>query len=156
VSVFGWSIAIDREATAAAYQALPAWDCTCTYCRNYVAFCELHPEELPSVFGLLPISAAKASHVSRLCTLEDGAHLYDAMYHFVGCVVAAPDPAATDIDAAISFTDNPASMNFVPQDWVPPIAQLDVGWQVPWVLEELAEVEPPAQAANGGLCGAQP
>jgi hypothetical protein len=149
VKVLDWVLEIDTEATRAFYAKLgPIWpkDCTCLYCQNYVASCDLLPTEVLELFRTLGIDPIKEAEVYEMGENADGLHFYGGFYHIVGRIVegrdswvtVGPNQVHTELSPLVEsfkfgFTEHVA---LVPKGFPEPVLQVEFLGNIPWVLEE--------------------
>jgi len=85
------TIRFDREATIVAYGSLEhgfAEKCGCLFCKNFAAQRNLvYPASFRALLEQLGIDPNKEGEVFEYGPVEDGCHLYDGWFHFVGEIV---------------------------------------------------------------------
>jgi hypothetical protein len=92
VRVSRWVVAVDLDATRAAFAELAASDvpetgCDCGHCRNFAAsFPAPYPPEALELLKQLGMDARYPSEVVYYCRTENqpGRHFYGGWFHFVG------------------------------------------------------------------------
>ncbi len=131
--ILDWEIKFDKELTAQAYLVLPG-QCDCAYCRNFlIAFQGLSPEfvTLLHKFGIDPAQPAEIVHYNAN---QDGTHHYGWWYHLVGQIISGTESL---VDFAQGMQVEFRSKDeLAPQDFPPPIVQVEFFANLPWVLEE--------------------
>jgi len=165
ITLEGWQIRYDAEATRRAYLARgPGYPevCGCLDCRNYAAARDTTYRgatlELLERFGIDP---SREAEVFATGQVESGLYVYEGWFHFAGVVDVASDPFTTrDPDHGtlfgLFFTAGGALMpeTFNGLD----VVQLDFRAEVPWVLDVPREhpndvparpARPAAEAAGG-------
>lgn len=139
----GYRLLADVEKTRAYYAAhpLPWVTCTCAGCRNFVEAAKQLPEEVKAFFAVLgadPEKPAETSWYPGSPTEASG----DAWYHVCGKIVERAEPQEghmlgemLDITEAFSAAFTPECW-LLPEDFPRPCFQLEVFFQLPWLLEE--------------------
>ncbi|WP_108670005.1 hypothetical protein [Peribacillus acanthi] len=136
---FHWEIEVDVEETKKQYEK--NWErCQCKDCHNfYKAFESLTATE-NQVFTDLGIKPSQCVHVSSFGETDKRLVLYHATYHFVGKIIKGKpvstsewkeDKVVKEGNLTFVITDE---LIFVPEGFSPPILQLDVSIELPWVL----------------------
>lgn len=152
----GWSIEFDKAATAAAYRPVPFVNqgCKCLSCENYYRAALHFPQIVLDFLANMGIDVRKPSEIYDCCTITDGKVLYGGFYHIVGNYLSGNDawqpvkkkrfwhkvtashPAPfhkIEEGFEVGFTTMVA---LVPAGFPRPILQMEVSFEVPWVLEE--------------------
>ena len=136
-------LAVDVEKTRAYYAAhpLPWVTCTCGGCRNFVQAVKLLPEEVGAFFARLGVDMEKPAETSWFPGTRTEAN-GDAWYHLCGRILERVDPGENGRSAAWLDVTEKFSASFEPECWLlpedfpRPCFQMDVIFQLPWVLEE--------------------
>lgn len=139
----GYRLAVDVEKTQAYYAAhpLPWVTCTCGGCRNFAEAVKLLPENIKAFFtalGLDPEKPAETCWYPGTKTESNG----DAWYHLCGTILERAEPGenmrfgewmevAENFRAAFG-----PECHLLPEDFPRPCFQMDVIFQLSWVLEE--------------------
>ena len=138
IQVGDWVVDIDRDVTIATYCRLPLISerCSCAYCRNYVAAVDRLPPAFLQLLDRLGIDPRREAEVYEMNRNDDGTHYYGGFYHCVGRIMCEPDqarlvPIAPTLE--IWFTGHVA---LVPNDFPPPVLQIEFTGNIPWVLDE--------------------
>jgi hypothetical protein len=137
-----WIIEIDLERTKQYYSNHKIEeDCSCLYCDNYRANCEMLSPPLKEFFYQLGIDPRKEGEFMDLNTGDDKLRSIQGMYHIVGRVLSGPD----DLDSKWNEIDlikiDTYKFGFnrqiycLPEDFPTPTVQLDFTAVIPWVLE---------------------
>ena len=142
--VFGnYRLLVDVEKTRAYYEShpLPWVTCTCAGCRNFVQASKRFPAEVQAFFvrlGLDPEKPAETCWYPGTQTMASG----DAWYHLCGKIVEQAEPPEgqrfgewLDISETFQAAFGPECY-LAPDDFPRPCMQMDVIFQLPWVLEE--------------------
>ena len=68
LSLWGYELEVDEQATRAWYAQAEEWGCTCGHCRNFLALARERklPEEILHILDSLSIPAEKATYVCEL------------------------------------------------------------------------------------------
>lgn len=139
----------DPERTRQFYQAEHGEPCDCLGCRNFFqAACQL-PEPVQEFFRQLGVDIGKPAEMTAYVSKDGNLTFYDGFYHICGTIIQGKDPwkqvsdrcfqldesCALKLtpDHALFFTDHCV---LVDKDFPRPVIQLEVRWQVPWVLDE--------------------
>lgn len=139
----GYRLSVDVEKTRAYYAArpLPWVTCTCAGCRNFVEAVKQLPEEVKVFFDTLGTDPEKPVETSWNPGSPAAAN-GDAWYHVCGRIMDRIEPPENhvfgemlDITEAFSAAFNPECW-LLPDDFPRPCFQLEVFFQLPWVLEE--------------------
>ena len=90
LTLFGYFVEVNLEATQNWYAQADAWGCSCGHCRNFLEHAKRNtlPGVVSAALKELDIPAEKATYVSELYTDEDGVH-YQFSYRLVGTILAA-------------------------------------------------------------------
>lgn len=139
----GYRLAVDAEKTRAYYAAhpLPWVTCTCGGCRNFTQAVKLLPADVQRFFaqlGIDPEKPAETCWYPGTQTVSNG----DAWYHLCGRIVERIEPPENHIwgewlDIAEKFRAAfQPECALVPEDFPQPCFQMDVSFQLPWVLDE--------------------
>lgn len=139
----GYRLAVDVEKTREYYAAhpLPWVTCTCGGCRNFVQAVKLLPEEVKAFFARLgadPEKPAETSWFPGTKTESNG----DAWYHLCGEILEMARPDENQMcGGTLQVSENFSAMFgpecwLLPEDFPRPCFQMDVVFQLPWVLEE--------------------
>ena len=72
-SWYGYTVAVDEQATKDYYAKAPDWDCPCGHCRNFLALAKARklPPEILEILDQLHIPPEKTTDLSEFCD-EDG------------------------------------------------------------------------------------
>ena len=132
LTLFGYSVEVNLEATQNRYAQADAWDCSCGHCRNFLTHARRKtlPDVVSAVLGELNIPAEKATYVSELYTDEDGVH-YQFSYRLAGTILAAPSQEVTALGRCCHEPYPYGASNF-PE----PHFDLEFWVTLPWILEE--------------------
>lgn len=139
----GYRLAVDVERTREYYAAhpLPWVTCTCGGCRNFVQAAKLLPEDVKALFAALgadPEKPAETCWYPGTQTKANG----DAWYHLCGTILRRVEPGEKMrfgewLDVAENFRAAfGPECDLLPEDFPQPCFQMDVAFQLPWVLEE--------------------
>lgn len=131
LTLFGYSVEVDLEATQEWYSQADAWGCSCGYCRNFLEHARRHtlPDVVLAVLGELNISPEKATYVSELYTDEAGIH-YQFSYRLAGTILAEPSQEVTGLGRCCHEPYPYGAPNF-PE----PHFDLEFWMTLPWILE---------------------
>ena len=96
LTLFGYSVEVNLDATQNWYAQANAWSCSCGHCQNFLTHARRKtlPDVVSAVLGELNIPAEKATYVSELYTDEEGIH-YQFSYRIAGSILAAPSQEVT-------------------------------------------------------------
>lgn len=86
----GWLIEYDADRTRQAYWLTDrgAHECTCAYCRNYIAIRDSqYPVAFRALLALFGIDIHKEVEVWQVPAARAGMHFYAGWYHFIGTIV---------------------------------------------------------------------
>lgn len=139
----GYRLRVDVEKTRAYYDAhpLPWVTCTCAGCRNFVKAVGLLPDEVKRFFGQLGVDVEKPTETSWYPGTPAEAS-GDAWYHVCGEILERAEPDAGLVDGETIRVSGKFDAYFSPdcyllaEDFPRPCFQMDVLFQLPWVLEE--------------------
>lgn len=139
----GYRLAVDVEKTQAYYAAhpLPWVTCDCCGCRNFIQAVKLLPEEVQRFFAQLGVDIEKPANTSWFGGTQEVIS-GDAWYHLCGEILERVEPlenqafgeyipVAENFDAAFG-----PECWLLPEDFPKPCFQMDVFYQLPWVLDE--------------------
>lgn len=142
--VFGcYRLSVDVGRTREYYAAhpLPWVTCTCGGCRNFVEAVKLLPDEVKTFFdrlGVDPEKPAETCWYPGAKTESNG----DAWYHLCGTILERVEPEENqlfgewlDVSENFRAAFRP-ECDILPEDFPQPCFQMDVTFQLPWVLEE--------------------
>jgi hypothetical protein len=154
--ILDWIVEVDKEKTRSVCAELPQIsddeNCNCIHCRNWVEACSYFSEPVNVFFGQLGIDPTKEGEISWVCVNDDGSHLYQGFYHFVGRLIEGPDcmvpfPFGNEEfhghnivlqsltnELRIGFTEK-ISLRPGDETFPEPILQLEFNMDIPWVLE---------------------
>ena len=132
LTLFGYSVEVNLEATQNWYAQANAWSCSCGHCRNFLTHARRKtlPDVVSAVLEELNIPAEKATYVSELYTDEDGVH-YQFSYRLSGTILAAPSQEVTGLGRCCHEPYPYGAPNF-PE----PHFDLEFLVTLPWILEE--------------------
>ena len=132
LTLFGYSVEVNLEATQNWYAQANAWSCSCGHCRNFLTHARRKtlPDVVSAVLEELNIPAEKATYVSELYTDEDGVH-YQFSYRLSGTILAAPSQEVTGLGRCCHEPYPYGAPNF-PE----PHFDLEFWVTLPWILEE--------------------
>ena len=133
LTLFGYSVEVNLEATQNWYAQADAWGCSCGHCRNFLEHAKRNtlPGAVLAALKELDIPAEKATYVSELYIDEEGIH-YQFSYRLAGIILAEPSQEMT---ALVRFCHEPypyGAPNF-------PESHFDLEFWVtlPWILEKV-------------------
>ena len=88
LTLFGYSVEVNLEATQNWYAQADDWGCSCGHCRNFLEHAKRNtlPGAVSAALKKLDIPAEKATYVSELYTDEDGVH-YQFSYRIAGRIL---------------------------------------------------------------------
>ncbi|SHG82642.1 hypothetical protein [Ornithinibacillus halophilus] len=139
IKMGSWTVEVDVEKTIAFYETyyLITEDCNCDYCVNYVRACDSFPREVMELFSMFGIDPRKEGEVFELSETEDGLHIYNGFYHFVGRIIESPDDDQLenfrpDTSIEISFDEQ---IDLLPESFPSPVVQLIFQLNIPWLLD---------------------
>lgn len=132
LTLFGYSVEVNLEATQNWYAQANAWSCSCGHCQNFLTHARRKtlPDVVSAVLGELNIPAEKATYVSELYTDEEGIH-YHVSYRIAGSILAAPSQEVTTLGCCCHEPYPYGAPNF-PE----PHFDLEFWATLPWILEE--------------------
>ena len=122
--------------------------CDCSGCRNFRAAVSQMPEALRSFLEQFGIDPAKPAEMSVLCTVTKDKLCYDGFYHLCGEIREGTEPfiqtgeRSFQLDQRYVITLDEVQLWFRPDcalmdpDFPRPAIQLEVIFNLPWVLEE--------------------
>lgn len=131
---------IDTRATKAIYEALPAVDCVCAFCRNFVPASVHAPKAIQNFLHSLGVDIQKPAEAICYHDPNETMLLYNGIYHLAGEIVGRPTGTTVNISQAWGLAPNQVSVAtrvcLVEEGFPPPIVQIDVWMSLPWVLDE--------------------
>ena len=132
LTLFGYSVEVNLEATQNWYAQANAWSCSCGHCRNFLTHARRKtlPDVVSAVLEELNIPAEKATYVSELYTDEDGVH-YQFSYRLSGTILAAPSQEVTGLGRCCHEPYPYGAPNFPEHHF-----DLEFWVTLPWILEE--------------------
>ena len=132
LTLFGYSVEVNLDATQNWYAQANAWSCSCGHCQNFLTHARRKtlPDVVSAVLGELNIPAEKATYVSELYTDEEGVH-YQFSYRLAGTILAAPSQEVTALGCCCHESYPYGAPNF-PE----PHFDLEFWATLPWILEE--------------------
>lgn len=139
----GYRLAVDVERTREYYAAhpLPWVTCTCGGCRNFAEAVKLLPDAVKTFFDRLGVDPEKPAETSWFPGTKAVAN-GDAWYHVCGTILERKEPGENqrflewlDVTEKFSASFGPECW-LLPEDFPRPCFQMDVAFQLPWVLEE--------------------
>ena len=76
LTLFGYSVEVNLDATQNWYAQANAWSCSCGHCRNFLEHAKRNtlPVAVSAALKKLDIPTEKATYVSELYTDEEGIH----------------------------------------------------------------------------------
>ena len=139
----GYRLAVDVERTRAWYaaQSLPGVTCTCAGCRNFVRAVKLLPDEVKAFFAQLGADPEQPAETSWFPGTREKAS-GDGWYHICGEILEMVKPDENQIYGEVLRVSDEFDAMFGPECWLlpedfpKPCFQMDVVFQLPWVLEE--------------------
>jgi hypothetical protein len=135
----GWRIQYDREATQAAYAVVATGgpeSCGCVLCQNWVRVRDqVCPDGVRDILNELGIKHGYEAEVYQAAKVEDG-HLYCGWYHFIGHVEEKPEPDGSLFIApfTICFREHSQAAHEVFRDRQ--VVALEFNAVVPWLLDQ--------------------
>ena len=132
LTLFGYFVEVNLEATHNWYAQANAWGCSCGHCRNFLEHAKRNtlPEAASAALKELDIPAEKATYVSELYTDEAGVH-YQFSYRLAGRILASLSQEKT-ILGRCCHERYPYGAPGFPE----PHFDLEFWVTLPWVLEE--------------------
>ena len=132
LTIFGYSVEVNLDATQIWYAQANAWSCSCGHCQNFLTHARRKtlPDVVSAVLGELNIPAEKATYVSELYTDEEGIH-YQFSYRIAGSILAAPSQEVTALGRCC-HEPYPYGAPHFPE----PHFDLEFWVTLPWILEE--------------------
>lgn len=138
LSLSGWQVAYDRDATLKAFANIVSGGpeiCGCDPCRNWAETREsIHPSGFQELLSELGIPMNRESEVYHNCRLESGLHSYGGWYHFVGSIVSGYKELSPNVEYdsfSIYFSSQPA---LVEEEFANlAVVQLEFSAEVPWM-----------------------
>ena len=132
LTLFGYSVEVNLDATQNWYAQANAWSCSCGHCQNFLTHARRKtlPDVVSAVLGELNIPAEKATYVSELYTDEEGIH-YQFSYRIAGSILAVPSQEVTAPGRCCHEPYPYGAPNF-PE----PHFDLEFWVTLPWILEE--------------------
>ena len=143
-----YGIEHDPERTGGFYAQAPETDCTCAGCRNFRAAVSRMPGELRAFLEQFGIDPAKPAEMSAVHAPDAGRIYYDGFYHLCGELREGTEPFIQTgpkhfkLDERYLIPVGEHSLWFradcalVSPDFPRPAVQVEVGFHLPWVLEE--------------------
>ena len=147
IEFHGWRFQSDPDRTRTAYSestSRGALDCSCSYCRNWIAQRDKeYPTELRNFFELVGIDPHKEAEVWEAGPIEGGYFHNGGWWHFIADVEVEGESNirlnAESFGRAreweLLFLPNQKSLKLktLPES---PIVQVEFSVQLPWVLQE--------------------
>ena len=132
LTIRGWRLEVDEEATRRWYETAKPWGCDCGHCRNYLALGrEAIDEEFLPLFDQLGILPEKAGYVCEN-DQEDGELLYQAQYPLVGRILERGEEQEDLAILTPAEREEPDGAEGFPE----PRLDLELWAWLPWVLDE--------------------
>ena len=148
LSLWGYELEVDEQATRAWYAQAEEWSCTCGHCRNFLALARARrlPGELLAILDSLSIPAEKATYVCELYhdeSWEKKGLLYEISWRVAGAVVQTPEKKQNNGTAwgppvvfpTFQMMVGHECYNIQPE-FPEPSFDLDISLYLPWVLDE--------------------
>ncbi len=122
--------------------------CDCAGCRNFVAAISQLPEELRAFLEQFGIDPAKPAEMSAVCTTDAGQIFYDGFYHLCGEIKEGKEPFIQTGPKSFKLDERyllPVGEDslwlgqkhaLVDPDFPRPVVQMNVDFNLPWVLDE--------------------
>lgn len=138
ISIEDFTIKIAPDLTASFYKNIPTRadteSCGCTECTNYVNSCDAFSSEVSNFFLSLGIDPRKEADLFYCCQNDDGRHLYQGSYHFVGSIIDAPETNWFRIgNFEFAITNVAIQSNVIPSEFPKPICELSFEANIIWV-----------------------
>ena len=146
MQIGSWNVAYDREKTESLHNAAEcgaSGKCQCCHCRNFVAARDMvYPEIVRRIMASLGVDYKKEQELYEICEVEDGWHLYNGWFRFVGAASFPDGELDTSQRSAFSTDEVTVNDNFswsLSQQprvvwWGLPIVEIHFQAKVPWVL----------------------
>lgn len=132
LTLFGYSVEVDLEATQNWYAQANVWGCSCGHCQNFLAHAgrDTLPDTVLTVLKELNIPQEKATYLSELYTDEVGIH-YQFSYRIAGNILEESSQKVTALGRCYHEPYPYGAPNF-PE----PHFDLEFWVTLPWILEE--------------------
>lgn len=165
LSIYGWTIEVDREKTAQIHASMElgsAEACGCLDCKNWAAVRQsAYPNEILALFRKLGIQTDRETEMGSPLSLGNNRFLYNGWFHFVGKLLSGPSTREevpselfnstgqggrverviyheVNLKFSIGFSEK---TDLLPKEFKgEDVVQLEFTAEVPWVLKE-----PPSQ-----------
>ena len=147
LSLWGYELEVDEQATRAWYAQAEEWSCTCGHCCNFLALARERklPEEILHILDSLSIPAEKATYVCELYhdeSWEKKGLLYEISWRVAGAVVQTPEKKQNNGTAwgppvvfpTFQMMVGHECYNIQPE-FPEPSFDLDISLYLPWVLD---------------------
>lgn len=148
LSLWGYELEVDEQATRAWYAQAEEWSCTCGHCRNFLVLARERklPEEILHILDSLSIPVEKATYVCELYhdeSWEKKGLLYEISWRVAGAVVQTPEKKQNNGTAwgppvvfpTFQMMVGHECYNIQPE-FPEPSFDLDISLYLPWVLDE--------------------
>lgn len=142
INLFGYTVEIDKYLTKNVFAHFPpGWGCTCTYCHNFRAAIPLLPAALTAPLQRCGIDLMYPAEIVEY--YGDQMHLYEAWYHVVGSIRAAPS-APLNVFGRYQLTETievgiTDDISLLPKHFPTQVFQISFFATLPWVLDEPPE-----------------
>ena len=147
IEFHGWQFRIDASGTLAAYsqwKGRRAEDCSCAYCRNWIAQRDAEcPAELRRFLEIVGVDPHKEAEVWQAGPLDGGYAFNSGWWHFIGqvekkgpdTIQLEPQQLGKGKDWSLSFFPEKVDLKIstLPNS---PIIQIEFAVSLPWVLAE--------------------
>ena len=149
-SWYGYTVAVDEQATKDYYAKAPDWDCPCGHCRNSLALARARqlPTELLAILDSLSVPPEKATYVCELYHTEDWREkglLYQFSWRLAGTILdkTAGEDSGPAWGPIVKFPWGEWVLGHetcpVAEDFPQPHFDLDISLYLPWMLDEPIE-----------------
>ena len=146
-----YKLDIDVEATKSAYVKLPlvTENCTCRDCENYFEATKQFPEQVHSFFSSLGVDIYRSSEVFGTYDEKTKLYNYGGFYHIAGKILEQKEEMyfkkseklwEQNPNMVMLIADNfsvwfSSECSLVPDGFPEPHIQMDISFNVPYVLE---------------------
>ena len=149
-----WTFEVDKTLTEQTYRSISgsgADTCTCSDCKNYVAYRDnVFPTDIIQLFGDLGVEFKKEVELTTWEILPNGLHHIGGWFHFKGHVLSGKDyrvslPSGGHTFDLTKVTDN-FSIGFAESNDLTffedktGLVQIEFDTTIPWVIDKSLEI----------------